>query len=116
LRAVCIWILKSNLLRHSHCSYHHFSAHDPDHNVALSNHFAIHVLELGKWRMPHSPLAGRDRWLYFFKEARNWKQLPRTIDTPEMRHAMSVLREFSEKQRNYLRYQARQDAPREQWA
>jgi hypothetical protein len=29
---------------------------------------------------------------------------------------MSVLREFSEKQRNYLRYQARQDAPREQWA
>jgi predicted transposase/invertase (TIGR01784 family) len=114
--AVCIWILTSDLLPQSHTSYHCFSAHDPEHEVTLSPHFAIHVLELGKWRMPQLPLAGRDRWLYFLKEASKWKQLPEAIDTPEMRNAMSVLREFSEKQLNYLRYQARQDALREKWA
>ncbi len=55
-----------------------------------------------------------DQWLYFFKEAENWKELPEIINTPEMRQAMAVLKRFSEKEADYHLYQARQNAIREE--
>ena len=55
-----------------------------------------------------------DQWLYFFKEAENWRELPEIINTPEMRQAMAVLKRFSEKEANYHLYQARQNALREE--
>ena len=58
--------------------------------------------------------AKEDQWLYFFKEAENWKELPEIINTPEMRQAMAVLKRFSEKEADYHLYQARQNAIREE--
>ena len=55
-----------------------------------------------------------DQWLYFFKEAENWRELPEIINTPEMRQAMAVLKRFSEKEADYHLYQARQNAIREE--
>ncbi len=54
-----------------------------------------------------------DEWLYFFKEAEHWQELPEIINTPKMRQAMAVLERFSEKERDYHLYQARQNAIRE---
>ena len=55
-----------------------------------------------------------DQWLYFFKEAENWRELPEIINTPEMRQAMAVLKRFSEKEADYHLYQAHQNAIREE--
>jgi predicted transposase/invertase (TIGR01784 family) len=114
LRAVVsIWILQTDLLPQSPSWHHQFRLHDPQHGVTLTEHVAVHVLELDKWK-PCQPLDGRDRWLYFFKYAHEWKELPKKIDTPEMRLAMAVLREFSEKQLNYFKYMSRREAQLEQ--
>jgi predicted transposase/invertase (TIGR01784 family) len=114
LRAVVsIWILQGDLLPQSPSWHHRFRLYDPQNGVTLTEHVAVHVLELDKWK-PRQPLDGRDRWLYFFKHAHEWKELPRKIDTPEMRLAMAVLREFSEKQLNYFKYMSRREAQLEQ--
>ena len=109
---VCIWVLRNNLLTQSPACHHQFLLHDPEHRVTLSEHIALHILELAKWHRGHGTLDGRDRWLYFFKEAREWNALPPEIETPEMRRAMAVLREFSEKQLNHMQYMSRLDALR----
>jgi predicted transposase/invertase (TIGR01784 family) len=114
LRAVVsIWILQSDLLPQSPAWHHQFRLHDPQRGVTLTEHVAVHILELSKWKPSH-PLDGRDRWLYFFKHAHEWRELPKKIDTPEMRRAMAVLREFSEKQLNYFKYMSRREAQLEQ--
>jgi len=80
---------------------------------------AIHVLELSKWK-PHDPkfqvLDEEELWYYFFRDGKEWDTLPSIADTPEMRQAMSVLKQFSERERDYHQYQARQNYLREQWA
>ena len=54
-------------------------------------------------------------WCYFFEEAKHWQELPPELQTiPEIRKAMSVLKMFSEKEKNYHLYQARQNALREE--
>jgi hypothetical protein len=42
------------------------------------------------------------------------KQLPEWMNTQEMKQAMNTLCQFSEKERNYFAYQARQDFLRQQ--
>ena len=59
-------------------------------------------------------MNAEDYWLYFFKEAENWEELPEIINTPEMRQAMAVLKRFSDKEADYHLYQARQNAIREE--
>ena len=56
------------------------------------------------------------RWLRFFKEGRqlNDLNLPDWMNTQEMKQAMNTLCQFSEKERNYFAYQARQDYLRQQ--
>ena len=58
------------------------------------------------------------RWLKFFKDGDKLDEtaLPGWMNTNEMRQAMSTLRLFSEKERDYFAYQARQDFLREQRA
>jgi hypothetical protein len=58
----------------------------------------------------------QQRWLNFFKtgEQLNDQGLPDWMTTNEMRQAMSTLRQFSEKERDYHAYQARQNYLREQ--
>ncbi|MCP4294068.1 MAG: hypothetical protein GY786_00475 [Proteobacteria bacterium] len=83
----------------------------------LSDHCAIHLIELSKWNENlDENRASQDekRWYFFFKEARNRDQLPEKLKTPEMEQAMTVLERFSEKEADYYHYLARQDYLREQ--
>jgi hypothetical protein len=59
----------------------------------------------------------QQRWLRFFKEGDRLNDeagLPDWMTTEEMRQAMNTLRQFSEKERDYHAYQARQNFLREQ--
>ncbi|MCP4400653.1 MAG: hypothetical protein GY801_25550 [bacterium] len=72
------------------------------------------MLQLPKWRTPKKRPDARDRWLYFFKDG---KQLdpahpPELLRTKEMRQAMNVLADFSEKEKDYLLYEQRLEAER----
>jgi len=83
-------------------------------NVQLSDHFSIHVLELAKWEKTSAVLDKEDQWFYFFQHAKDWNRLPDELDNPEMRQAMQVLTRFSEKEKAYHAYQARQNALRDE--
>ncbi|NQZ06912.1 MAG: Rpn family recombination-promoting nuclease/putative transposase [Algicola sp.] len=105
---ISIWLLTSNLIKHSDSCHHHFECYDRHHDVLLSNHMAIHVLELAKWCKPDR-LQSEDNWLYFFKEGKSFKVLPPELKKiPQMREAMSVLTAFSDQAENYHRYKTRQ--------
>jgi hypothetical protein len=56
------------------------------------------------------------RWLRFFKEGKqlNDLNLPDWMNTQEMKQAMNTRCQFSEKERHYFAYQARQDFLRQQ--
>ena len=110
---ISIWMLTENLFSESPAFHHHFQMVDQANEKRLSDHCSIHVLELEKWRYSEA-LNAEDYWLYFFKEAENWEELPEIINTPNMRQAMAVLKRFSEKEANYHLYQARQNALREE--
>lgn len=79
----------------------------------MNDHCHIHVLELDKWQKKVE-LSVEDQWIYFFKEAKNWTELPTKLNTPELRQAMATLRRFSEQEKEYDLYQARQTAIHEE--
>jgi predicted transposase/invertase (TIGR01784 family) len=106
---VSIWLLSETLLREAPSFHHHFQLCDPQRGVSFNDHLAIHVLELPKWRPPATGLDDEDRWMYFFREAKGWDRLPEALDSPPMRKAMAVLKGFSERERDWHRYQARQN-------
>ncbi len=110
---ISIWMLTENLFSDSPDFHHHFQIVDQENQKRLSEHCSIHVLELEKWQYSET-LNTEDQWLYFFKEAEHWEELPEIINTPEMRQAMATLERFSEKEANYHLYQARQNALREE--
>ncbi len=110
---ISIWMLTENLIPESPAFHHHFQLVDQENQKRLSDHCSVHVLELEKWRYSET-LKTEDQWLYFFKEAEHWEELPEIINTPNMRQAMAVLERFSEKEANYHLYQARQNAIREE--
>ena len=106
-------MLTQNLFPNSEAFHHHFEIVDQKNQQRLSDQCSIHVLELEKWRYSET-LNPEDQWLYFFKKAEHWEELPEIINTPKMRQAMAVLERFSEKERDYHLYQARQNAIREE--
>ena len=73
------------------------------------------VTELSKCRI-EAVETEQDRWLKFFIEGERLddERLPDWMQTEEMQQAMSTLRAFSEKERAYHRYQARQNYLRQQ--
>ena len=110
---ISIWLLTENLFPQSPAFHHHFQMLDEANQQRLSEHCSIHTLELEKWQFSET-LNPEGEWLYFFKEAENWRELPEIINTPKMRQTMAVLERFSEKEANYHLYQARQNALREE--
>ena len=109
-----IWLLADNLLNDNQDYLHDFKMRD-QHGRTFCWHGGIWLLELNKFH------AGRidteqQRWLKFFKEGEtlNDDTLPDWMNTQEMKQAMSTLSRFSEKERAYFQYQARQDFIREQ--
>ncbi|MFD2113162.1 Rpn family recombination-promoting nuclease/putative transposase [Thiorhodococcus fuscus] len=81
----------------------------------LLDHGGIWLLELNKFHTDQVQTE-QERWLKFFKdgEALDSTALPSWMQTPEMTQAMNTLKTFSEKERAYHAYQARQNYLREQ--
>ncbi len=109
-----IWLLAENLLPNDLDYVHHFRFRD-DQGQVLEDHGGIWLLELNKF-VVNRVETERQRWLKLFKEG---EQLDDTVlsewmNTAEMRQVMSTLRRFSEKDRDYHAYQARQNYLRQQ--
>jgi len=117
--AYSIWLLGETLRRGLPDYVHRFRMRD-EQGRTLLDHGGIWLLELGKFA------AGRERaervdtelerWLKFFTEGEGLDAdaLPEWMQTEEMQQAMSTLKGFSEKEREYHAYQARQNYLRQQ--
>jgi len=109
---ISIWIVKGNVFADTEDCHLSFSVYNPEHKLTLSDHLAIHILQLPKWKYDGKIHTEKERWLYLFKEGKNAdpENPPKVLDTEEMRQAMKVLQRFSENQWDYLLYQSRLDA------
>ena len=103
-----IWLLGESLLDASGYA-HDFCLRDREGQVFV-DHGGIWLLEFNKFR-EHVVETEQERWLRFFNEAQalDDTDLPNWMQTPEMHQAMSTLKSFSEKERAYHAYQARQN-------
>ncbi|CAK0766115.1 conserved hypothetical protein [Gammaproteobacteria bacterium] len=109
-----IWLLAENLIPKDNDYLHAFQLHDTKGQM-LIEHGGIWLLELEKFATQLIENE-QQRWLQFFKtgDQLDDARLPDWMTTPEMRQAMTTLRQFSEKERNYHKYQARQNYLRQQ--
>jgi predicted transposase/invertase (TIGR01784 family) len=114
-----IWLL-GETLRPGLAEYLHRLRMRDDRGRVLLDHGGIYLLELDKFAAG-AGAAGAvetelERWLKFFTEGERLDEqdLPAWMQTEEMRQAMSTLRTFSEKEREYHAYQARQNYLRQQ--
>ena len=78
-------------------------------------HGGIALFELSKFAAERVQTE-EERWLKFFIEGERLDEghLPEWMQTEEMRQAMGTLKDFSEKDRAYHAYQARQNYLRQQ--
>jgi predicted transposase/invertase (TIGR01784 family) len=109
-----IWLLAENLLSDDSQYVHHYKMRDEQGRV-FNHHGGIWLLELNKFNT--NRIESEDqRWLKFFKDGEQLDDsaLPDWMNTRIMRQAMSTLSTFSEKERQYHQYQARQEYLREQ--
>ena len=104
-----IWLLTENLLTHDHNYYHLYKLQDAN-GQSFCDHVGILLVELAKFNdcLIENELQ---RWTKFFIEGKNLNDnaLPDWMSTLEMKQAMSTLSTFSEKERRYDQYQARQE-------
>jgi predicted transposase/invertase (TIGR01784 family) len=109
-----IWLLGQTLRPRIAEAIHCFRLRD-DQGRSLLEHGGIWLLELSKCRIDIVETE-RDRWLKFFIEGDRLDadHLPAWMQTEEMRQAMNTLKAFSEKERAYHQYQARQNYLRQQ--
>ena len=109
-----IWLLAEDLLRGDLDHVHRYRLRD-DQGRVLLDHGGIWLLELNKFTAERIETE-QQRWLKFLKEGERLDAdaLPEWMQTDEMRQAMSTLKAFSEKERAYHAYQARQNFLREQ--
>ena len=115
---ISIWLLADTLFAETSVAHHLFQIADVRQLKILNDHCALHVLELNKWRtadaLTKEPLTAEDQWMLFFRDAKHWSDLPDRLNLPELKQAMATLHRFSDKERDYHLYQARQNALREQ--
>ena len=117
--AYSIWLLGETLRRGLPDYAHRFRMRD-DQGRTLIDHGGIWLLELSKFAAGPGQTERVDtelmRWLKFFTEGERLIEdaLPEWMQTEEMRQAMSTLKGFSEKEREYHAYQARQNYLRQQ--
>ena len=86
-----------------------------DQGRALIDHGGIWLLELSKFTVAQV-VTEQQRWLKFFTDGEHLDAaaLPPWMQTDEMRQAMTTLIAFSDKERAYHLYQARQNFLRQQ--
>ena len=94
--------------------FHRFRLRD-DQGRELLDHGGLYLLELRKFAA-ETVVTELERWLKFFIEAPRLDEshLPEWMHTQEMQQAMSTLKAFSDKERAYHAYQARQNYLRQQ--
>ena len=110
-----IWLMGKNAIKDDDKYVHAYKLRD-DTGKLLTDHGGIWLLELEKFSAVHVENE-QERWLQFFKTGdslNDEQELPDWMNTNEMRQAMGTLREFSEKDKNYFAYQARQNYLRQQ--
>jgi predicted transposase/invertase (TIGR01784 family) len=109
-----IWLLAEDLFPERTGYLHDFRLRDAQGH-SLVEHGGIWLLELDKFDAERVNTE-QERWLKFFKEGEhlNSEALPMWMQTPEMKQAMNTLEQFSEKDRAYHAYQARQNYLRQQ--
>jgi predicted transposase/invertase (TIGR01784 family) len=109
-----IWLLGENAIKHDDQYIHRYKFRD-EAGIPLIEHGGIWLFELEKFNAQVIDNE-QTRWLRFFKEGKqlNDLNLPDWMNTQEMKQAMNTLCQFSEKERNYFAYQARQDFLRQQ--
>ena len=109
-----IWLLAENLLP-GETDYAHEYKLQNRQGRTLADLGGIHLLELKKFTAERIETE-EQRWLKFFKDGEQLDEtaLPDWMNTEEMRQAMKTLKLFSDKERDYNAYQARQNYLREQ--
>jgi predicted transposase/invertase (TIGR01784 family) len=110
-----IWLLGKNAIKDDDKYIHAYKLRDETGKL-LTDHGGIWLLELEKFSAVHVENE-QERWLQFFKTGNSLNddhELPDWMNTQEMRQAMSTLRQFSEKDKDYFAYQARQNYIRQQ--
>jgi len=110
--AFSIWLVNKTVI-HDNEYAHEFKMQN-DKGCTLINHGGIWILELNKFKA-NSMVDAKEKWLIFFKEGEYLDEdaLPDWMQSKEMRQAMNTLRQFSEKEKQYHLYQARQEYLRE---
>ena len=109
---ISIWIINENIFDDVEACHIPFSVYNSEHKLKLTDDLAIHILQLPKWEYAGKINKEKERWIYFFKEGKHidLDNPPDILETKEMRQAMRILQNFSERQRDYLLYQSRLDA------
>ena len=112
--AYSLWLLGEALWPQRAGALHRFRLRDEE-GRDLVEHGGIWLAELSKCVVDEVHTE-QERWLKFFVEGEGLDEarLPDWMQTEEMRQAMSTLQGFSDKERAYHRYQARQDYLRQQ--
>ncbi len=112
--AYSIWLLDAELTPHDEPPIHRYKLRD-EFNQTLIEHGGIWMIELTKCQLAEVATE-QQRWLKLFVEGEtlNDVDLPEWMQTPEMRKAMKVLHDFSEKEENYHIYASRLDYERRQ--
>ncbi len=112
---ISIWLVCEAVFCDFSGFHSQFSFCDQKNNLELTEHAKIHVIELSKWNKSRVE-NDLDIWAYFFKEGKTFSLdgLPKDMLTQEMEEAMAVLKQFSEKERDYDRYRLRVEYLREQ--
>ncbi len=114
--AYSIWLVNAVLTTHDPAPIHRYKIRDESCQT-LIEHGGIWLIELKKCQLLEVATE-EQRWLKLFIEGDtlNDVDLPDWMHTPEMRKAMKVLQDFSEKEENYHMYASRLDYQRVQWA
>ena len=115
-----IWLLGETLLPEAPGYAHRYRFCDAD-GRALIEHGGIALFELPKFASAQVETrveTEAERWLKFFVEGEHLDpdNPPAWMNTPEMKQAMSTVRDFSEKERAYHAYQSRLEYQRVQRA
>ena len=113
---ISIWLVCEPVFSDFSGFHSQFCFYDAKNKLELVNqHAKIHIIELSKWNKLKIN-DDLDVWTHFFKDGKSFSLngLPDNMLTDEMEEAMSVLRQFSEKEKAYDRYMLRVEYLREQ--
>ena len=106
---VAIWLLTEDIEDDDYY-HHHYQLCDIHSKKIFSDHCAIHLLELNKWKLPQhvdDTLNDEDIWPFFFTHAHQWFEVPSIAQTQLMELVMTELQHISDEATQYDRYIAR---------